>query len=129
MTHISIIIPVYNQALDLRKCLDSIVRVKSNQYEIIVVDDSSSEDISNIASEYNLTYIRLDGGPRGPAFARNIGAQRAQKDYLLFIDSDVVICDSWYQIAQGEITQHSEFCVIQGQYKKDRINLFTDCQI
>ena len=87
---ISIIIPVYNASLTLKECLDAIFNSHFKNFEVIVVSDNSPDNSVKLAKEYRCKVIELSEN-KGPAFARNIGAQAAEGDVLLFLDSDVVI--------------------------------------
>ena len=63
----------------------------SSQWELILVDDSSQDRSAELADRYADQVIRLTGGPRGPAFARNRGADVARGDLLVFVDADVCV--------------------------------------
>lgn len=92
---ISIIIPVYNQAKKLAKCLDSIVEQTYKDYEVIVVNDGSQENIGLIIDKFTpvwgdkLKYLRQNN--QGAPVARNNGAKEAKGNFLLFCDADVVM--------------------------------------
>lgn len=92
---ISVIIPVYNQGKKLRKCLMSILEQNFQDYEIIVVNDGSLENIGQVIDQFTprfgdkLKYIRQEN--KGAPAARNRGAREAQGEYLLFCDADVVM--------------------------------------
>lgn len=89
---ISIIIPVYNSSAFLRDTLDSVLTLKNNDYEIILVDDGSTDGSGQICDEYasiyesNIIVIHLVN--KGVANARNIGLDCAKGDYIVFFDSD-----------------------------------------
>jgi len=87
---ISIVIPVYNGGKTLAVCLESVFKSAYTQFECIVVDDHSSDDTQAIAEKFNTRIIRLEK-QMGAAFARNRGAEAAEGNVLLFIDSDVKI--------------------------------------
>lgn len=87
---ISIIIPTYNREKLLVKCLDSIYSSSIRPYEIIIVDDNSTDNTKNIIKKYDCKYIKLNKN-KGAGNARNIGAKYATGNILLFIDSDIVI--------------------------------------
>jgi len=90
---VSVIVPVYNGASVLRSCLEAIAATDYRSYECIVVDDGSTDESGNIAAEFPMP-IRVVGipdGPRGPAYARNRGAEVASGEILFFVDADVVI--------------------------------------
>lgn len=91
MPKISIILPVYNTAKFLPKCLDSLINQTFKNFEIICIDDGSTDNSINIIE----TYIQKD--PRikllksshsGVGNARNLGAKTAKGDYIQFLDSD-----------------------------------------
>jgi len=90
---ISIIIPVYNQAKLLDRCLTSINKQTYNDYEIIIIDDGSKDEITAVIEKYikvfghKLSYYEEEN--RGANPARNRGARRARGEYLIFCDADV----------------------------------------
>lgn len=90
---ISIVIPVYNAGNHLKTCLESINSSSYPHYEVIVVDDSSTDDSAYIARKEGFHVLQLPkhSGPKGPAFARNYGVQKACGKIIVFIDSDVVL--------------------------------------
>lgn len=88
--NISVIIPTYNSSKTINLCLESIKNQTIFPYEIIVVDDDSSDDTLKLIKDYDLKILRNDLN-RGPAYARNKGAKNATGDILFFIDSDIVI--------------------------------------
>lgn len=95
----SIIVPIYNVAPYLRKCVDSLLAQDISDYEIILVDDGSTDDsgaiadelvhafrLSPLASRLQLRVIHQSNA--GLSAARNTGIAAAQGDYILFVDSD-----------------------------------------
>ena len=87
----SVIIPVYNVEAYLEKCLDSVIKQTFMDYEIIIVDDESTDSSGQIAEEYAKKDARIhvihqknkrQGG------ARNTGIANAKGEYLIFVDSD-----------------------------------------
>lgn len=87
---ISFIIPAYNAEKNLSKCLDAILDTAKVDDEIILVNDASLDSTPRIASFYNCKIINLKNNG-GPAHARNHGAGIANKDILIFVDSDVLV--------------------------------------
>ena len=89
---LSIIIPVYNTREYLSACLDSVIDSACGDYEIVIVNDGSTDDSGIIAAGYASRYpalIRLittENGGLGAA--RNVGLEAAKGEYLLFLDSD-----------------------------------------
>jgi glycosyltransferase involved in cell wall biosynthesis/MoaA/NifB/PqqE/SkfB family radical SAM enzyme len=87
---VSVIIPVYNSSYSIENCLESVFEQNYPNFEVIVVDDGSTDDSANkIAKFEKVKYIYLHNG--GVAKARNKGARIAQGKYYYFLDSDVII--------------------------------------
>lgn len=86
----SIIIPAYNAAAHLPQTLSSIAASNFPDYEVIVVDDCSSDPTADICRNFNVTLLSLAENS-GAAIARNRGATIARGTYLFFIDADVRI--------------------------------------
>lgn len=88
---VSIIIPVYNVEKYLRICLDSVLAQTYGDYEVIMVDDGSTDNSAKICEEYEkkderFHLIRQEN--KGPATARNLGIRESKGEYVYFIDSD-----------------------------------------
>jgi glycosyltransferase involved in cell wall biosynthesis len=90
---LSIIIPVYNSYKTLGDCLYSIKDSDYSNYEIIIVNDASTDKSIIIAEEFGCKIINLEKN-YGANHARNIGAESAAGEILVFIDSDVVLRDN-----------------------------------
>jgi glycosyltransferase involved in cell wall biosynthesis len=88
---ISVIIPAGNSARTIGECLDAVVGSDYRDYECIVVDDGSTDGSFEVAQQYPVRAIRLNGNPHGPAYARNRGAEIAKGDLLVFLDADVLV--------------------------------------
>lgn len=92
MVKISVIIPVYNSGEYLKQCLDSILSQSYIDFEIICIDDFSSDNSLDILQEYSLkdSRITIIRNPYniGAARSRNIGIQFARGEYVIILDSD-----------------------------------------
>ena len=88
---LSIIIPTYNEEEYLPDLLESIKKQNFNDYEVIVADANSTDRTREIAEEYGCVIV--DGGL--PAVGRNNGAKVAKGEYLIFLDSDLVLTDDY----------------------------------
>lgn len=139
---LSVIIPTYNRPQFLTKCVQNIAKNSMSPYEIIVVDDYSECEqeyrkvVSSLRVDFpNLSYLRLDQNDGAPK-ARNIGAARANGEYLLFCDDD----DYWYPNHLSEIhkvlhanpTAHfiySGVNIIQNDIVVDTTSYFVDPSI
>lgn len=91
-TLVSVIVPVYQGADVLGPCLAGLLAsdLPRDQWELIVVDDGSTDDPARHAAGADRV-LRVADGPRGPAHARNVGAAAAHAPLLCFIDADVVV--------------------------------------
>ena len=88
---ISIIIPTYNRSVWLGKAIDSVLNQTFGDFELIVVDDGSTDDSESIVQErVGIKFIRLNKNS-GVSKARNIGINQAKGKLICFLDSD----DSW----------------------------------
>lgn len=88
---VSIVVPIYNAAPYLRKCLDSVVNQTLRNVEIIFIDDGSTDGSSEICKEYaskdsRIIYYKKEN--EGLAAARQDGIERASGEYVGFVDSD-----------------------------------------
>lgn len=94
MKVLSFIIPLYNSAKWLRKCLDSVLNqdIPLDQMEVICVNDGSPDNSADIAREYSKEYpdtiVVLNQENQGPSGARNNGMRHATGKYLCFVDPD-----------------------------------------
>ena len=91
MTFFSVIIPVYNRSHLLGETIDTVLAQRYPHFEIIIVDDGSTENIKkvldqNYSNEPGIKYFRKENEERGAA--RNFGLQQARGDYAVFFDSD-----------------------------------------
>ncbi len=87
---VSVIIPVRNGSRTLDACLRAIRRSYYKNIEVIVVDDHSTDATVEIARRYRCTVLETTDG-HGANHARNFGAKNAKGDFLIFLDSDIVI--------------------------------------
>jgi len=94
---ISIIIPTFNSAKVLKTCLESLTNqtVSGEAYEVIVVDDGSTDETKEVVARYPVKYIYQEN--RGPAVARNNGVNHAQGEIVLFTDADCDPQSNWVE--------------------------------
>lgn len=99
----SIIIPVYNRPDETDELLHSLTEQSFNDFEVIVVDDGSSMACREVTEKYPLLDIRYFYKPNsGPGQTRNYGAERAQGEYLIILDSDVILPPHYLEeVAKG----------------------------
>ena len=112
---ISVVIPVYNAAQHLNRCLTAIRRSSYPSYEIIVVDDASTDESAKTARKHGAFVLQLQR-QSGPAAARNYGAKNAQGDILLFIDSDVLVKEETIARVARNFVEDSQITALFGSY-------------
>ena len=101
----SIIIPIYNRPQEADELLDSLCRQTFKDFEVVVVEDGSTEKCEDICQKYTNRlslnyYYKPNSGP-GPS--RNYGAERSQGEYLIILDSDVIVPESYLETIQKEL--------------------------
>lgn len=115
---LSIIIPVYNSEKYISECLDSIVNCKLTDYEVIVVDDGSSDKSAVICDDYSSRYPIIKTFHRknsGVSASRNFGIAKASGRYVMFVDSDDYIdSEVLYQMVSIVKSNGEIDCVISG---------------
>jgi glycosyltransferase involved in cell wall biosynthesis len=91
---VSFVIPAYNAAGNIGKCIDSVLSQRIRK-EVIVVDDGSTDGTSGIVKKYGkrVRYVRQENS--GPASARNRGLRISKGGYVAFVDSDVILPAGW----------------------------------
>lgn len=89
---ISIIIPAYNEESDIKNCLTSILKQNCKDFEVIVIDDGSTDktlDILSVFESQTANIKLLKQNHMGPGKARNLGAAHARGEILVFVDADM----------------------------------------
>ena len=97
----SVIIPVYNAEGTLRRCLDSLVRQQFSDYELLIINDGSTDGSDAICREYANTYscVRYFAKENGGvSSARNLGLEQAEGEYILFVDSDDYVSQDYFAL-------------------------------
>lgn len=94
---ISFVIPAYNAELSIQKCLDSIFSQSNQDFEVIVINDGSTDNTENILDSYLMKYDNLIVKTiknQGHGNARNYGVCLATHDYIWFVDADDYLYDN-----------------------------------
>ncbi|MBF0479547.1 MAG: glycosyltransferase [Candidatus Omnitrophica bacterium] len=111
---VSIIVPAYNSSQTIAPCLEAIIRQSYPCFEIIVVDDGSTDQTAEIIRTFpNVHYARQENA--GPASARNHGARIARGEFFIFTDSDCVPQDHWVELLMKNFLA-SDIGVVAGSY-------------
>ena len=106
---LSIIIPAYNAERFIEKCIDSIIDNNFSAYEIIVIDDGSTDKTPEILDRMAIQYccmrvFHVNNG--GVSKARNLGIEKAQGDYLAFVDADDFVEEGYVSKLLSYISQN-----------------------
>ena len=112
---ISIIVPVYNTEQFLERCIDSILIQDFSDYEIVIVDDGSTDRSPEICDGYASRYpnVKVLHKPNGGvSSARNLGVEMSEGDYVMFVDSDDTITpDALSSMMSVSDDGHADFIV------------------
>ncbi len=117
MPKLSIIIPVYNVEEYLKDCLNSVLKQRFTDYEVICINDGSTDNSLQILNEYKLKYPQIkiiDQENKGLSAARNKGIEKATGDYILFLDSDDWLVDNALEMLANAIVDE-DFIVFNGK--------------
>ena len=89
---LTVIVPALNAVGTVRRVFEAVIAsdLPRERYELILVDDGSTDETSLVGAEFCDRVVRLSGRPHGPAFARNRAAEVARGEVLVFVDADVV---------------------------------------
>ena len=105
----SLIVPVYNRPDEVNELLQSLVGQTLGDFEVIIVEDGSSVPCSSVCEKYkqqlNLHYYAKPNS--GPGQSRNYGAERASGEYLIVLDSDVVLPSTYLEEVEKELHSRS----------------------
>lgn len=101
----SFIVPVYNRPDEVDELLDSLTRQSLTGFEVIVVEDGSAVPCAEVCRKYadRLDLHYFDKPNSGPGQSRNYGVERAQGEYVIILDSDVVLPEDYLQAVDDEL--------------------------
>ena len=107
MSSISIIIAIFNRKDELFELLNSLSHQTDKEFEVIIVDDGSKIDLRPTVDTFNemlkIQFFRKDNS--GPGLSRNYGARRAKSDWLVFVDSDVIVEKDYIENIKNNIAK------------------------
>lgn len=108
---LSIVIPLYNAALEISQCLNSIFRNQWPHFEVIVVDDGSTDNSLETVKRYSCR-VFASAENLGPAHARNVGVKNALADIVLFLDADTELPDNALKCFYEAFREHDELLAV-----------------
>lgn len=115
---ISVIVPIYNVAPYLAKCLDSVRQQTYSDLQVILVDDGSTDDSPAIAQQYaemDKRFILISQPNSGLSAARNAGLSLAQGEYVTFVDSDDYIDQDYLTTL---LRQAEDYDIVQSGFRR-----------
>lgn len=111
---ISVIIPAYNEADTIGRCLDALARQSERPFEVLVVDNNSTDRTAEIAAAY--PFVRVVRERRqGKAYAREAGFRVARGDVLARIDADSLVRPGWAAALGGFMAARPETAAVTGK--------------
>ena len=106
MVRYSVIVPVYNRPDEVDELLDSLTRQTMKDFEVIIVEDGSQTPCEDVCKKYagrlDLKYYMKPNS--GPGQSRNYGAERAQGEWLIVLDSDVVLPENYLSVVTSHLS-------------------------
>ncbi|MBA6151144.1 glycosyltransferase [Gelidibacter maritimus] len=111
--HFSFIIPVYNRPEEVHELLDSFTKLEGNfEYSICIIEDGSSisskEIVERFNEQLNISYFYKENS--GPGDSRNYGMSRAQGNYFIILDSDVLLPKDYLQVVSNSLSENYVDC-------------------
>lgn len=122
----TVVLACHNKENYLSRCLDSLVKQsRFEEFEIVVVDDHSSDDSPKIIREYserhiNITLVEFAVGSGGPSRPRNVGIDRATTPYVIFADPDDMVVNDGYSLLLTEMERRESDILIAAREGVDR---------
>jgi len=112
---LSVVVPVRDGGRDFERCLQRLRESVVTDFELIVVDDGSTDDSAALALGAGATVVRIPT-PRGPAAARNLGAKAARSSLIFFLDADVAVHPSTLGLALARFEADPGLTALFGSY-------------
>ena len=132
MILVTVVIPTFNRAVDLERCLGHLRCQSVHDLKVVVVDnqstDNTQEMIAGLVPAWGgqLDYVRRE--PNGPASARNTGLSRTTTPYILFLDSDVDLPAQWIEKALAHLVKSPQLGAVGGYilyaFDLNRVNAY-----
>ncbi len=121
---VSIVVPVYNVEKELPRCVDSILHQTFSDWELLLIDDGSSDRSANICDEYNKQNNRIKVFHKqneGVSETRNLGIEKSEGEWITFIDSDDFITPNFLRLFADTLKQQS-FDLFMGDVRQIGLN-------
>lgn len=115
---VSVVIAVYNRKNFITKCLESVLNQKFSDFEVIVIDDGSTDGTKDILASYSSQItLHFHNYNKGVSQARNQGILLSQGQFIAMIDSDCIADPNWLQELIKPFEQDDDIMIVGGQVK------------
>lgn len=119
---ISVVVPVYNASAFLDRCIQSVLTQTYTNFELLLIDDGSTDDSASICNSYSqndsrVVVVHKTNG--GVSSARNLGLRKASGDWLLFLDNDDILPENTLMYYYHTIISDTGILVVQGRLDTD----------
>ena len=108
----SVIIPTFNRSKTLNRSISSVMKQSFKDFELIIVDDGSTDNTREICHKYDLNYIKTEN--HGVSYARNTGAKSTRGKWLAFLDSDDEWLPNKLKKQKDFIRDNPEYSIVHG---------------
>ena len=115
---LSVIVPVYNGGLQLPRCLEALRTSEFTDFEVIVVDDCSTDNTPQIVERFRARYLRTER-KIGPGGGRNLGVRDARGDIIAFVDADVVVTPGTLGRIAADFDADPDLVAVFGSYDEE----------
>jgi len=117
--NVSVIIPAYNSAVSLPRCINSIFSQTIKPGEVIIINDGSTDNTAEVVRGYGNNIIYLEQDNQGPAAARNRGLKQTNGEFVAFLDADDYWKPQFLETTVGFLEKHPEAVAVSvGQIHK-----------
>ncbi|WP_276502540.1 glycosyltransferase [Terrimonas pollutisoli] len=121
----SIVVCTYNGSLTIRECLEGLMRLNYPFYEVIVINDGSTDKTAEIAEEFDVMLVNTPN--KGLSAARNLGALQAKGEIISYIDDDAIPDPDWLLFLAATFNQTSYAAVGGPNIAPNDVSLIADC--
>lgn len=120
MTKVSVIVPVYNAECYLDECIQSVLNQKFTDWELLLVNDGSTDSSDDVCRKYSLEDPRIkviNKTNSGVSATRNLGLSMCSGEYVMFLDADDYWCDRTFLGEFVGLADSKSLDVVRGEYK------------
>ena len=125
----SVIVPVYNAESTLTRCLDSLLEQEFSSFELLLINDGSTDGSGRICKEYAAKHneiVYFEQPNRGASAARNLGLDNAKGRYIVFVDSDDYVLDGYFETLERYLDEKCQLLIFESEF--EGVNLKSKCR-